>query len=202
MENTMANIMANTNRDFKYFLFRDKTIDGWGGKYSAFGNKYIKFASKGYMELFNTDAFLQPSCYNCKFANEKRHTDITISDYWSIEKVNKDFSDSLGVSCIIANSKKGLDLVNKLYCTGNLIETKFEDAIQNPLVKPSSIPSNRKELLDKYNKGGIRSLLADQKIIKIVMGIPLTTDTEFLKVYIKTTLRQNSILRFVKDMIR
>lgn len=50
-------------------------------------------------------------CYNCPFAKFPRVADITIGDFWGIEK---NLRDERGVSAVIANTQRGLELLKKI----------------------------------------------------------------------------------------
>lgn len=56
---------------------------------------------------YHTNVFCRPSCYDCKFKGFPRMADITIGDYWGIEKVDKNFDNDIGCSQVLINSKKG-----------------------------------------------------------------------------------------------
>lgn len=56
---------------------------------------------------YHTNVFCRPSCYDCKFKGFPRIADITIADYWGIEKVDKNLDNNIGTSMILLNSKKG-----------------------------------------------------------------------------------------------
>lgn len=52
----------------------------------------------------------RPSCYECKFKGFPRIADITIADFWGVEKrLQGDYDNDLGTSLIMCNSQKGLD---------------------------------------------------------------------------------------------
>ena len=51
-------------------------------------------------------------CYNCKYTNPNRISDITIGDYWGIEKENIKIQTNKGVTAVIINTEKGEKLFN------------------------------------------------------------------------------------------
>jgi len=78
--------------------------------------------TKGYLQ---TGVYCRPSCYDCKFKGYPRIADITLADFWGIEKVNKSMEKNLGTSLVMINSKKGesyFELVKKRI---NYIEVPF-----------------------------------------------------------------------------
>ena len=56
---------------------------------------------------YHTNVFSRPCCYVCQYKGFPRMSDITIADYWGIEKVNPNLDNNIGTSMILLNSKKG-----------------------------------------------------------------------------------------------
>lgn len=49
----------------------------------------------------------RPSCHNCKFKGFPRIADITLADFWGVEKyLSKDYDNNLGTSMVLLNSEK------------------------------------------------------------------------------------------------
>lgn len=59
---------------------------------------------------FNQNLFLRPSCYECVFKGNMHMSDITLGDFWGIEKIFPDFDDDKGTSVVICNTNLGYDL--------------------------------------------------------------------------------------------
>lgn len=105
--NNFTEKIANIN-------FRDKST-GWA-KYSikvVMGDKVIKsrYDEHPYMRTFLTDFIVRPSCYNCHFKSHKSFADITIGDYWGIDKLPDISDDNKGYNVVIVRTSKGLDLI-------------------------------------------------------------------------------------------
>ncbi|MBR3280727.1 MAG: Coenzyme F420 hydrogenase/dehydrogenase, beta subunit C-terminal domain [Clostridia bacterium] len=100
-----------------YVNFRNKT-NGWKQYEVSFkhndGEYSIKFNEDLYMKSFLKNTSLRESCYNCSFKTIYRNSDITLGDFWGIEKVFTDMNDNKGISAIVLNSQKGMDLFNKI----------------------------------------------------------------------------------------
>lgn len=60
-----------------------------------------------YYIAFQSDNCLRYSCYNCKYRGGKRYSDLTISDFWGVEKVGVKLFDKLGVSAVFINTESG-----------------------------------------------------------------------------------------------
>ena len=59
------------------------------------------------MKGFLRNVYLRPSCYRCKCKNGVSHSDLTIADYWGINRLMPDFDDDKGVGIVLLNTDKG-----------------------------------------------------------------------------------------------
>lgn len=91
--------------------------------------------TKGYII---TGAYCRPSCYECKFKGFPRMSDITLADFWGIEKVDRTMEKDLGTSLVMVNSKKGESFFEKAKSRAKTIHVPLQSALAgNPaLVKP------------------------------------------------------------------
>lgn len=95
--------------------------------------------TKGYL---STGVFCRPSCYECRFKGFPRISDITLADYWGIEKVKNSLDKDLGTSLVMINSKKGLDYFETIKPHINYIQTSFQSTLLGnlALIKPLDAP--------------------------------------------------------------
>lgn len=63
---------------------------------------------------------LRPACYTCKWARSERCGDITLGDFWGIEKYNPTLDPKTGISEVIANTERGQNLLNEILESGSL----------------------------------------------------------------------------------
>lgn len=82
-----------------------------------------------FMEAFLNNKSLRPSCSSCRVKSGKSHSDITLADFWNIEKVTGKEDDNKGVSLVLANTIKGKGLISTLR-GGEVQSTNFNQAIQ------------------------------------------------------------------------
>jgi len=101
--------------------------------------------TKGYL---HTNAFCRPSCYDCQFKGFPRIADITLADYWGIEKIDQTMDKDLGTSLVMINSRKGMDYFEKAKQRLNYIQTPFDSILQgnSALIKPLGSPLVDREL--------------------------------------------------------
>lgn len=162
----------------KTFNFRDKSF-GWNTHYESFILKNNrKIVSTMFRNIFFSECILRPSCYNCVYTNTKRSEDITLGDFWGIENVNKEFDDNKGVSCVILNSEKAVELYNCIKDNVSDFKCSIDDCKQIHLSEPTHRPYNREKFWSTYkNKGFIKAL---ESVFGRFYGLKMT-----LKSYIR-----------------
>ncbi|MCC8094201.1 MAG: Coenzyme F420 hydrogenase/dehydrogenase, beta subunit C-terminal domain [Tannerellaceae bacterium] len=124
--------------------FRDKENFGWRAHTETLiMDDGSKVCSEVFKNLFYGHTMLRPCCYECPYKDVIHPGDITIADYWGIEKAAPEFDDNRGVSLVFVNNKKGKVLFEK--CKQRLAwkATRIEDSMQPPLKAPFPRPDNR-----------------------------------------------------------
>lgn len=142
-----------------------------------------------YMKAFLRDMILRPSCYSCKAKCGKSLSDITIADYWGIDKTHPEMDDDKGTGLIIVNTQKGADSLN-LYYTKH-VETTYNDALRNNkgLGSITTPHYNRNKFFARIDKVGslidwINICLMPQVTLKRLFRHPLSS----IKILIKTLM--------------
>lgn len=128
--------------------------------------KHIKSCNRDeFYFLFLKNYILRESCYNCHFSNTNRIADITMGDFWGIKETIKNFDDGKGVSLVIVNSKKGLELYNNIKNKFYYKESDINSCLQ-PNLKHSTIKPDEAEIFwNTYkNKGYKKSVSKIKKI--------------------------------------
>lgn len=112
-----------------------------------------------YMLPFLMNLNLRKSCFECKFKGTERLADITLADFWGIDKSDLDMDDDKGISLIIIHSEKADSLIRSLGCI--LKEKEQSDAINinNMAVLKSATYTTRSDLYmeDALSKGVIKA---------------------------------------------
>ena len=142
------------------FNFRDKEVTGWHGHEETWQNfEGTKFASKTYTKMFYSHLAFRESCYACKYASMHRIADITIGDFWGIEKVYPDMDDGIGVSLILINSGKGKYLFNDIKDAIECRVASASQCMQHNLMAPSNKPKDCDEFWENYRNKDFRYIL-------------------------------------------
>ena len=105
---------------------------------------------------YHTNVYCRPSCYTCQYKGFPRMSDITIADYWGIEKVDPNLDNNIGTSMILLNSKKGEDFFELVKDKLEYRETSFQSILPgNPaLVSPlSPAKIDREQFFIDLDKG-------------------------------------------------
>ena len=147
--------------EIQSLTFRYKPV-GWRNLQIAvwFGNgkEYqAPCARDAYYQLFLQNIILRPSCYQCPFANLHRPSDITIGDFWGIEKALPEFEDEKGVSLVLTNSEKGNKIFNAVRDTLDVRDCNLKDCLQWNLLAPSKPSSSSDAFWADYLKNGYES---------------------------------------------
>lgn len=67
------------------------------------------YTGSSYYNAFKKYLIFRNSCYSCQYATLQRTSDITLADFWGIEKYDFKGNVDTGVSMIITNTPKGYD---------------------------------------------------------------------------------------------
>lgn len=69
-----------------------------------------------YMLCFLKDFINRPSCFECKFRNGRSHSDITMADFWCVERVigDENYAGDKGTSLLFVHKKKNAELLRIL----------------------------------------------------------------------------------------
>ena len=117
-------------------------------------NKIIESLDENiFMRGFLTNLYLRPSCYSCQFKSGKSGSDITLGDFWGIDKILPTFDDDKGVSLVLINREEIKSWFEE-FCQDRKLE-KYENALQeNSSLLASVTPHrNMKYFYSKMYKG-------------------------------------------------
>lgn len=113
-------------------------------------NKYIAFLNNNYITAFMAGITFRENCFVCPYAQSKRNSDITIADFWGIKETA--IPTSNGVSLLLANTTKGLALIEEISDRCQIEERTVEEAIagNGQLMAPSICPKEREGFIQEY----------------------------------------------------
>jgi hypothetical protein len=159
-------------------FFRDKR-NGWkrfsltfsfenGAEYNHSHNEDL------YFKAFLSDMCLRPSCHKCAFKDKYRQSDITLADFWGIEKICSDFDYEKGASLVIINSPKGEVLYNDASQEVISQQVDFEGAIKynSAMLYSSPVNEKRERFFKAVTQNGFKDVpkLLHVSIFKKIKG--------------------------------
>lgn len=148
----VAHVEKKHGSPVKVANFRDKSF-GWEAHCESFLlENGKKIAGRDYTDLFYEHIMMRPSCHNCKFANVNRVADLTLADFWGIEKNDAAFNDNKGVSLVLVSSQKGADLLEAVKENLHWFECEITNCLQPTLVKPTAVSGRRELFWEDYGQ--------------------------------------------------
>ncbi len=151
-------------------------VHGWGkgiyiesAKYKNGKTDCTSYLSQMYKKFFSSCICFMEACYVCPYTNLNRPSDITIADFWGIEKCLPEFNDKRGVSLVLVNSQKGKNIFKNIKNNIEYIQSNKEDCLQWNLQHPTPMPQNTKQFWTDYENKGFKYILkkyAGYNIIK------------------------------------
>ena len=140
------------------YSFRAKRIEGQTQDiYAAFenGESYsVRGDRDPYKLIYAETLSLRPSCYSCPYARAERVGDITVGDFWGLEKTMPDFASPCGTSLVIVSTEKGQALFDSVEPRLDCVRSDLASAMQPSLSAPASEPSNAAAFRRDYAEKG------------------------------------------------
>ena len=130
--------------------FRDKKRFGWRLRVESF-----LFANT-YTYTFYTHIMLRRSCGECPYTNTRCPSDVTVVDFWGVEKTVAAAlgADNKGCSLILLNTDKGKDWFEQARKSMECMS--LEDCLQPQLRHPSVLHPKRIAFEEDYARWGKR----------------------------------------------
>lgn len=153
----------------KSITFRDKSV-GWkqyptGIRFDNGKELRWSYDAQLYIRMYFSLLILDKKCYSCKYSNMDRVSDITLGDFWGVEKILPDISQSKGVSLMIVNSFQGEKILERIQHNinpkGFLKEYAGKEYLQyqHNLNQPTQLPCNYQEFWNDYRQYGFENVI-------------------------------------------
>lgn len=124
---------------------------------TIYGKKGIDHLSRTFHNHLST----RPCCFNCKFRGFPRIADITLGDFWGVDKLRPHLDNNCGTSAILLNSKNGDCFFKKVTSRMILENIQLKDIIpgNQALLRSLPIPKKRAEFMAKLDKEPLDKLV-------------------------------------------
>lgn len=154
--------LRSNNREIGSVSFRDKNRLGWHNSTLTIKDKEHRTilsetqADNFYFQLFVCHEILRPACHRCRYSNFCRPGDITLGDFWGIEKNFEQFDDDKGVSLVMVNSDAGEKTWTEIQNNAVFFEVSQDQCVQPNLETPSKEGIGRRRFWYWYKKYGLK----------------------------------------------
>lgn len=152
------------------------------------GKKYFKAGSSDpYMVAFVADALsMRESCEHCRYRKVPHISDITLADFWGIEKIKPEIDDNKGLSAVMVNSERGKKLFDSISEKLDFFETSVQDIAAGnfTVYKAKKASLNRDDFLKECIKYGFNSAI--DKYSSYSGMNKLRSNLNFYKIRVKT----------------
>lgn len=114
--------------------FRDKSNGWYDYEVKLTGNNNAISMNHGedlYMKSFLSECNIRPSCYDCKFKKTHRVSDLTLGDFWGVDKTCPEMYDEKGVSAILVHTQKGKSLLEIIKTQVVIKKVLYSDIVSN-----------------------------------------------------------------------
>lgn len=120
---------------------------------------------------FSRNLSLRETCYECRFSQVPRVADLTLADFWGVEKTYPNYENALGTSLILGNSEVGVRLLEELQDLKK-VEVEWERAIRYNKNAVGSVlrPSQREAFFRDFQEKGFTYI--EKKYLRVPM-LPL-----------------------------
>lgn len=145
----VAELEKKYKSKLQWYNFRSKEMGGWGKLAIAMkfenGKRKKEYAySNQFHVWFGLHCILRESCFHCSYRVEQRTADITIGDFWGIEKLLPQLDTRNGVSVVLCSTQKGSQFFSSL----NNVERIDVDQQKTPFVLKGFLGMANPDIVD------------------------------------------------------
>lgn len=146
-----AQYQESRNGKLESVNFRCKE-NSWENSGMKENQRYIPKEDDPFMHMFLNDFCLRPSCYACHAKHEKK-ADMTIGDFWGIDRCAPEMNDGRGTSLVITRTEKGQALFDGIKEKLVWKEVSYQDGVRGNLAEYASVsrPKERDTFFDDMN---------------------------------------------------
>lgn len=153
----------------KNVCFRDQSqAESWGQFQISYQGESEKFCfpqkKDAFFKAFSANVSLRMSCFNCKYKGWERCSDITLADFWGVDRVCPEGKNLRGTSMILVHTEKGEIILKEISSkiSMRIVENKLAETVNSATWKSVQKPQQRNtffrdlqykkvtECIDKY----------------------------------------------------
>ena len=134
--------------------FKNKKT-GWSKSVGTVCRNGEEISIAKYRRIYTDRYTIRQSCHSCPYTRMNRDTDITIGDFWHMEKSMPDFVDEMGTSLVLIHTERGKELFDAIKDKLDYRESNTTDCWQLNLQEPTKPSGIREKFWKDYRKRGI-----------------------------------------------
>ena len=117
------------------------------------------------MKAFLGNYCLRPACYNCHYKKLNRISDITVADYWGIQKQYPEMDDDRGTSLVLIHTDKGKNILKEVAGLAKIIPVDVRKALKGnrAMTESAQLPPNRTKFMSDLD-----GMEFDQLVLQII----------------------------------
>lgn len=153
----IAFLETQYKKRIKSYYFRSKRY-GWNAysnteTHHDDGSVGTKMINQAFLRFFSSSLSLRDSCFHCKYRSQNRCSDVTIADFWDIDKLTGK-TNCTGASLVLTNTEKGNSLIKEANDTIDISEFQYENVAHRIQLSPDPYPKRYDEFWSIYKESG------------------------------------------------
>jgi hypothetical protein len=153
-----------------------------------------------FMKSFLNNMILRKSCYACPVKGLSSGSDITLGDFWGIERVMPEIDDDKGVSLVLCNTPKGKKIFEKTLC--EKYEVSYNDVVKlnENIENSSTINKRRAKFFKHWNTENVTALM--NRLSKPDIAAPKEWIWRIIASALRTVGLYESLKRFYRQTLK
>lgn len=146
--------------------FRNKKT-GWSKSVGTVRISGEEISIAKYRKIYSDRHTIRQSCFSCPYTRMDRETDLTIGDFWHMEKSMPDFVDEMGTSLVLIHTERGREFFDSIKEKLEYRESNTTDCWQLNLQEPTKPSEIRDKFWRDYRKHGIEYVMDRYGVVPV-----------------------------------
>lgn len=170
-----------SGKEIKKLDFRDKSVFGWSTEMNIYMENgeeaHTRASQDSFYQAFLSNLSLNPNCENCQFSRLPRQGDISIGDFWNVERFDMTLDDRKGTSLVLINNEHGKELYDNCATieVSRIVPMSFvRETCNKTIFSPFKHHFSSKRFLNDFNRMDFSKAVYQSKNFKYDIGLVTT----------------------------